>query len=279
MKAWHVGVALVVDGGVGRELEALRRALGDPGLDRAPVHLTIAPPVRVAPADLGEALARVRAAAREVDGFEVTLGPVASFSPVTPTVHLAVSGGEHELARLRELVVQGPWRRRMPPFVPHVTLRAEAPLHLIRAAMVALAGYRAPLAVPRLSVLGEQRDGDGVRRWRPLADVDLGGVRVVGRGGLELELAGGGRLDPEAREALAGAPEAAAVPGDQPGDEPSDGDEPGVVVTARREGGVVGASWVRPDGEAQVLVVPAARGQGVGGHLARELDWHRQRRR
>jgi 2'-5' RNA ligase len=276
MKAWHVGVAVVVDGDLGRELTALRRSLGDPGLDAAPPHLTIAPPVRLAPAGLPAALALVRAAAREVDGFGVTLGPVASFSPVTPTVHLAVDGGDAGLARLRELVVQGPWLRRMPPFVPHVTLRAETPLHLIRAATLALAGYRASFTVDRLSVLSEQRDGDGVRRWRPLADVELGGVRLVGRGGLELELAGGTVLDPEARAVLA---PASAADGEA-GHGPEDGlGQPGVVVTARREGEVVGAAWQAGDDDPQVLVAASARRQGIGTHLSRELDWHRRRRR
>ena len=54
-----------------------------------------------------------------------------------------------------------------------------------------------------MTLLTEVRTpGGGARRWVPLADVDLGGVRTLGRGGLPIELSCGTLLDPEARAAL-----------------------------------------------------------------------------
>lgn len=207
----------------------LRQALGERARHVVAPHLTFVPPVNVRGERLGEALALVRAAAATHEPLAVALGPVSSFDPVTPTLHLVVPGGAEPLASLRAAMFRPPLHRPVEhPFVPHVTLRDWAPRHVITAARQALAPVRLDSVLDRLSVLAEQRDDAGRRVWRPVADVDLGGVRAVGRGGLPTELASGSVVDPEAAAAF---PDAPAAP------------VGGVVVTARRDGRVVGVGW------------------------------------
>jgi GNAT superfamily N-acetyltransferase len=112
--------------------------------------------------------------------------------------------------------------------------------------------------VDRLTLLVEDRSGEAPR-WVPAADVDLSGVRVVARGPLPLELSAGTVVDPEAAVLLDGAT-------------PSPMGRHPTVVTARREGAVVGVAWgSAAGGDPEGVVVRAdARRQGVGTHLRRE---------
>lgn len=126
------------------EVDGLRRALGDPALDRVPPHLTLVPPVNVREDELAEALALVREAAASTRPLTLELGPVQSFLPVTPVVYLAVGGPSSGMVhRLQELVLAGPLHRDLHhPFVPHVTVADDLAEERIPAAMKALAGYR-----------------------------------------------------------------------------------------------------------------------------------------
>jgi 2'-5' RNA ligase len=255
---WRLSVALLLPAELAAEVDVLRRALGSATLDRVPPHLTLVPPVNVAAAELPAGLAVLRAAAAEAEPFELLLGRATSFEPVTPTVHLAVGGALDRLGDLRRAVFRAPLERPLQhPFVPHLSLLEWAPTHRLRAARAALTGYSAGWWVERLTALAEVRGPDGERCWRPVADVDLGGVRVVGRGGRPVELASGTLVDPEAAAVLAAG--GVAV-------EPL---RPPLVVTARVEERVAGAvwgpgpdqRWAGPDVDADLL----------------SQDWHRRR--
>ena len=60
-------------------VDGLRRAFGDPALERVAPHVTLVPPVNVAERDLVEVLAILRRAAGQARPLELTLGPVAAF--------------------------------------------------------------------------------------------------------------------------------------------------------------------------------------------------------
>ncbi len=53
----RLGVALLIPAPLDREIDGLRRAVGDGALGRIPPHLTLVPPVNVREDRLGEALA------------------------------------------------------------------------------------------------------------------------------------------------------------------------------------------------------------------------------
>jgi 2'-5' RNA ligase len=270
----RLAVVLLVPPPVADEVDGLRRACGDPALGRVPPHITLVPPVNVHVELVPDVLRVLRGAAGEVRPFDLSLGPVTTFAPVTPTLHLAVTdpagpyaddrrGGLAGVGLLHDRCLAGPLARRVDhEFVPHVTLAQEATATRIEAALAALGSYRSTIALDRLHLMQEERGDDGVRRWWPVADVPFGPVRVVGRGGFAVELTPSRLLDPEARAVL-GAQGPVAVPA---------GADP-LVVTARHEGRAVGVltGWTRDDVAqlvGRVVVMPEAWArEDVAAHL------------
>lgn len=263
MPRMRLGVALLLPEPLRSEVDGLRRGLGDGSLERIAPHITLVPPVNVPTERLGEVLALLRRTACEHRPFDVELGPVSTFAPDSPVLYLALSRGRKEVASLRDGVFSGPLSRSLSwPFVPHVTICEEVSDDKSAAGLSVLSAYRASFSVEGIHLLVEEQ-----RVWRPLADVSLGGVRVVGRGGLELEISQSERLDPEASVLLASCPRRAETPEEgRPESHRS-----GFAFAARREGVVQGvAVGVVHEGVARVSalrVAPDARRQGIGSHL------------
>lgn len=265
MARHELAVVVLLEGRAAIEVQTLRRALGDPDLDRVRSHLTLVPPLRLRSEDLEAGLALLYGAARRTEPFPLALDAPDTFAPVSPTLHLPAVDGAGRLAALRALLFRPPLERDTHPFVGHVTLLAHTDQERIAAARTLLAGFRATAWVARLTMVARTHDEDGTARWVPAADVDLGGVRVVGGGPLAVHLHCGTVLDPPGVALLAThelvAPEA------------------GLVVVARREGAVVGAAWDGPGTSISVFVDPAHRGQGIGALLRREWTFRAEQRR
>jgi len=238
--------ALLVPEPFAREIEGLRRALGD-NLERVRAHLTLVPPVNVRVEDVHDVLALVRSAAAATSPITVTLGPAVTFHPVNPVVYLAVGGDVDGVRAIRERVFAGALSRKLEhEFVPHVTIAESTTPGRIDAALVALADYRVEVTFESVHLLRE----DG-RVWRPIADARFEPPLIVGRGGIETEITASSRADPEVVEFL----------GDS---QRQDAEQ---VVVARRDGFVVAAACVvdgalvsfagDPDLERQLLKVVA----------------------
>ncbi len=248
----------------------LRRACGEEAVERIAPHCTLVPPVNVREERLGDALAGLRRAAADTRPLTVTLGPPATFLPVNPVLYLAIGGDVEAVHALRDRVFAEPLARALTwPFHPHVTIRDGGEPDRLGAAARVLAGYRAEVTFERVHLLREQRDEQGRRVWRPIADAAFSGPFVVGRGGLELELTVSERLDPQARAVQER--EWAVVDHERHGDDwPRD-----LAVTARREGQVVGTAvgWTAGAGAyvSDLIVAAGHRGQGVGAHLVAAL--------
>lgn len=191
----RLGGALLIPEPVRREVDGLRAAVGDGSLGRVPAHLTLVPPVNVNERHLDDALSVLRDAAAATEPFSVTLGPPATFLPDNPVLYLRVGDGVADVLALRERIFRPPLERKLSwPHVAHVTLCDEGDPVRIEAAVTALADYRATVTFTRVHLL---RRHEGV--WAPWADAALGGRRVVGRGGLELEITESSTAGPEAR--------------------------------------------------------------------------------
>ncbi len=245
-------MALLLPEPVTTEVHGLRRACGDGALGRVGPHLTLVPPVNVGEDRLADALAVVRAAASAHGPLTLSLGPPETFWPDTPVLYLGVAD-PGPVEALRDAVFREPLARSLTwSFHPHVTLADEMTPDRIEAARQALSDYRADARIEAVTMLQEGSD----RSWRPVADYALGEVAVIGRGGLALELAESSVVDPQAAE-LAG--------------DGSDAGEGGLVITARRDGSVVGVATGRVGGAHAILeglvVAGEARRQGVGRHL------------
>jgi 2'-5' RNA ligase len=252
----RLGVVLPVPEPVAAEIDGLRRALGDGALGRIPAHLTLVPPVNVAVERLEEVRAVLDAAAASRAPVPCQLGPPTSFWPVTPVVYLSVderAGAAIHAAR--RAVFHPPLSRRLTyEFVPHVTLADEVDPDRIGPALAALADYRRSVVFDRIAVLQE---GEG-HRWTPIYEAVLTGAWVVGRGGVELTMSVTAAGEASARM-RAGLP-------------------PGLVVTARRQGVVVGVAECRLDPAepavarlVELQVESSERGLGIGSQLLAAL--------
>lgn len=260
----RLGVALLLSHPLDREVDGLRRAVGDGALLRIPPHITLVPPVNVREDAMEAAVGVLREAAAGAKPITLELGPPATFLPDNPVLFLQVGGLDlSALVELRNAVFRPPLERSLTwPFVPHLTLADEADPGRITAAMTALADYRVNASFDRVHLL-EEREG---RTWSPIADAPFRRPAVIGRGGLELEISESQRLDPAA----------AAFAQDQwrrysLGEYGNAQDEEPIALTARRDGEIVGTATgtIREyDSYLARLIVPEQeRGTGVGSHL------------
>lgn len=243
-----------------REIDALRRAVGDGTYGRVPGHLTLVPPVNVARDRLDDALALVRAAAGATRPFRVELGPPTTFLPDNPVLYLPLVAGADQVVALRERVFREPLARPLTwPFVPHVTVADEVSPERIVAARQALADYSLGIDFDRVHLLAE---GSG-RVWGPIAEFPMAPPAVIGRGGLPVELTVTTGPDPAVDNFVRALREP-------------------VTITARRDGQVVGVAVGWADGEsarlADVVLADGEQELGTGDHLVAAFDsWAAER--
>lgn len=260
----RLGVALLLPQPVDREVDGLRRAVGDGALLRIPPHITLVPPVNVRDDALDDALQVLREAAADARPLTLELGPPATFLPDNPVLFLQVGGVDlSALVELRDAIFRPPLERSLTwPFVPHLTLADEAEPERIAAAMTALRDYRAIATFDRVHLLEE---GEG-RTWRPIADASFRPPAVIGRGGLELEISESARLDPETAAFVQEQWRLYSL-----GEYGNAQEEEPVALAARRNGEIVGAAsgMIREHDSylARLIVPEAERGSGVGSHL------------
>ncbi|MBZ5569067.1 MAG: 2'-5' RNA ligase family protein [Acidobacteriia bacterium] len=102
-------------------IESLRREF-HPKQAHLPAHITILPP-RILQGSETEALATLERVCRDVEPFEIVLGEVASFVPITPTVFIRVAHAAYRMRELHDrlnvdvLQAEEQW-----PYMPHLTI-------------------------------------------------------------------------------------------------------------------------------------------------------------
>ena len=106
---------------VGLFVENLRREL-HPAHPEWPAHLTVVPP-RCLLGSEEEAIRHITEVCRKAAPFEVLMGSVETFAPLTPTVFIRVAHGAYRLRELHDKLTHGslgavePW-----PYMPHLTI-------------------------------------------------------------------------------------------------------------------------------------------------------------
>jgi 2'-5' RNA ligase len=175
MPRLRLGVALLIPPPLDREVDALRKALGDTGYGRIPPHLTLVPPVNVPQHRYKDAVAVLTAAGAATRPFGIRLLAPATFLPDSPTLFLPVAQAGHPpIEALRTLAFRDPLERALTwPFVPHVTIADEVPPERIEAAVVALGSFAAEAWFDRVHLL---RDSGHI--WRPVAEAAFDGDRA-----------------------------------------------------------------------------------------------------
>lgn len=259
----RLGVVLLVPEPWATEIQGLRRAVGDDDLNRIPPHITLVPPVNVREESIPDALRVLREAAAATAPFELTLGPPATFLPTNPVLYLAVTGAVEHLTALRSRVFVPPLERSLTwPFVPHATIEDDCDPNRLGDALRVLRDYRVTVHFERVHILEEHGPEHA---WRVFADAAFEARRVVGRGGVELELTVTERLDEEAQRFSDR--EWAAYHGEKSPDTL----EVPFAITARNHGDVVGTADGHTRGDdcylAGLMVAAPRRNEGIGERL------------
>ena len=163
---------------VGIFVEQLRREL-HPAHTHADAHLTILPP-RPLRGTEQQAIDLLTEVCRTTVPFEVTMGDVESFIPLTPTVFIRVAHGAYRMRELHDrmnldgLHCDEPW-----PYMPHLTVvKADAANEVAKVIDVARQRWKeySDTREVRISKLTFVK-GNG-ERWIDLAAVPLGQLAV-----------------------------------------------------------------------------------------------------
>lgn len=185
----HYALVAYLQHPVGDFVENLRREL-HPELPHLPAHVTILPPRRLVPdgnhdGNETSALEALGEMCRAVDPFEILLGEVETFVPVTPTVFIRIEEAGERLQELHDRLNTGMLRcEEQWPYIPHLTIvkmaAAEQALGAYEIARERWREYRGSLRIT-VEQLTFVREGEG-NRWVDLAPVRLGRSLVQGSG-------------------------------------------------------------------------------------------------
>jgi 2'-5' RNA ligase len=164
-----------VKNSVGEFVESLRKEL-HPELPHLAAHVTLLPPRPINGSE-AEALETMEELCREVEPFEVSLGEVETFIPVTPTVFIRVAHAAYRMRELHDrLNVNALSYREEWPYMPHLTIvkmgAEEQAQHAYRVARTRWAEFDESrcIEVRDLTFVREE----GQNRWLDLAEIPLG---------------------------------------------------------------------------------------------------------
>jgi 2'-5' RNA ligase len=160
---------------VGDFVESLRHEL-HPDLPHLAAHLTILPPRTLRGSELA-ALETLEEVCGETNPFEVALGEVETFVPVTPTIFIRVAHAAYRMRELHDrLNIDGLRANEEWPYMPHLTIvkmaaeaQAEAAYITARDRWAEFQGSRT-ISVQELTFVREQEPN----QWVDLAGLPLG---------------------------------------------------------------------------------------------------------
>ncbi|HZQ93308.1 MAG TPA: 2'-5' RNA ligase family protein [Terriglobales bacterium] len=175
MKQPLYALVTYVQDSVGQFVEDLRHQL-HPDHAHLPAHITLMPPRPLAGSE-ADAIEMTSQVCSSVEPFEVGLGDVESFVPLTPTVFIRVAHAAYRMRELHDRLNTGalaftePW-----PYMPHLTIvksdseqTSRHDFHLARQRWAAYAGAKRV----RVEQLTFVREGEN-RTWHDIAPIPLG---------------------------------------------------------------------------------------------------------
>ncbi|MBV9342978.1 MAG: 2'-5' RNA ligase family protein [Acidobacteria bacterium] len=162
---------------VGEFVETLRKEL-HPELPHLAAHVTLLPP-RFLQGPESAALETLRRHCQQVEPFEVSLGEVETFIPVTPTVFIRVAHPAHRMRELHDLLnVDGLANSEEWPYMPHLTIvkmgveeQAQYAYRVARTRWAEFDGYRS-IDIRDLTFVREE----GPYRWTDVGAIALGSI-------------------------------------------------------------------------------------------------------
>lgn len=168
-----IGVAIPIPEPWGSQLQAYRESIGDPMAELIPPHITLVPPVDLAPAVAADVQAHLDAAAAAVEPFDVHLRGTATFRPLSPVVFLALVEGIAGCERLEREVRSGPLGVDLNfPYHPHVTVAHELDEPVLDRAFAELGDFEARFTVDSFTLYVH----DDQAGWVPSRTFELAAV-------------------------------------------------------------------------------------------------------
>jgi 2'-5' RNA ligase len=160
---------------VGEFVESLRREL-HPELPHLAAHVTLLPP-RFLDGTESEALERMEELCKDVEPFEVSLGEVETFIPVTPTVFIRVAHAAYRMRELHDrLNVNALSCREEWPYMPHLTIvkmsAEDQAQHAYRVARTRWAEFEQSRCIEVRDLTFVREEGQNL--WADLAEIPLG---------------------------------------------------------------------------------------------------------
>jgi 2'-5' RNA ligase len=155
-------------------VEELRREL-HPAHTHADAHVTILPP-RPLNGTQDQALQLLKNVCHASASFEVAMGDVETFIPVTPTVFLRVARGAYRMRELHDKLNQGGMQFNEPwPYMPHLTIAKLDTTEEARKVMeVSRRRWREYRDVRNVQIQSLTLVKGSGERWVDLATVPLG---------------------------------------------------------------------------------------------------------
>jgi len=175
MQAQRYALVSYVRSSVGRFVERLRQEL-HPDLPHLPAHLTILPPRQLRGSELF-ALQTLEEMCSRAEPFEVELGEVETFIPVTATVFIDVAHSGHLMRELHNrlntqaLAAVEEW-----PYMPHLTIAKMSSRELAEQAYLVARDRWAEFTGSRMVTLKELTfvREESENHWIDLAGLPLG---------------------------------------------------------------------------------------------------------
>lgn len=165
-----IGVAIAVPDPWGAQLQDYRAALGDYTAAGIPTHVTLLPPVEVAPDDVPALEKHLAEASATHDAFHIHLRGTGTFRPVSPVVFVTVVEGISACEQLALSVRSGPLAVQQEfPYHPHVTVAHHLEDPVLDRAFEELAGFECEFTVDRFSLYVHGSEAG----WVPTRDFSL----------------------------------------------------------------------------------------------------------
>jgi len=164
---------------VGEFVEKLRREL-HPASPHLGAHVTILPPRRLQGSEQ-QALDLLEEACSNIDPFDIELGEVETFIPVTPTIFICVARTAYRLRELHDRLDRQPLQASEEwPYMPHLTsvkmgsqVEAQESVHVAEQRWAEFDGVKR-VHVEELTFVREKEDSC----WEDLAPVPLRRILV-----------------------------------------------------------------------------------------------------
>jgi 2'-5' RNA ligase len=180
MSSQRYALVAYVRNDVGEFVEKLRQEL-HPELPHLAAHVTLLPP-RTLHGSEADALAALERYCQRVEPFEVSLGEVETFIPVTPTVFIRVAHAAYRMRELHDLLNAGALADHEEwPYMPHLTIvkmatehQAQNAYRMARTRWAEFKGSRC-IEVRDLNFVREESQN----RWSDLAAIPLGSQHLV----------------------------------------------------------------------------------------------------